>query len=144
MIGRLEKNVLSAGIMGLALLFQGKVTKFSLKKFGLYGHTTFCHSFQIVRGLLLGFVPTPAMQWLNGVLGACAHKTRLSSLLFCPFSAAASITLLLNYVCHEPVLTNHLFPKYENSNEERPPAVVVVFLFLKTHQAGSLAPKNML
>jgi hypothetical protein len=126
MIGRLEKkNVLSAGIMGLALLFQGKVTKFSLKKFGLYGHTTFCHSFQIVRGLLLGFVPTPAMQWLNGVLGACAHKTLLSSPLplfsSAPFlRAAASITLLLNSVCHEPVLTNHLFPKYENSNEERP------------------------
>ena len=96
--------------MGLALLFQGKVTKFSLKKFGLYGHTTFCHSFQIVRGLLLGFVPTPAMQWLNGVLGACAHKTLLSSPLplfsSAPFlRAAASITLLLNYVCHEPVLT---------------------------------------
>ena len=121
MIGRLEKNVLSAGIMGLALLFQGKVTKFSLKKFGLYGHTTFCHSFQIVRGLLLGFVPTPAMQWLNGVLGACAHKTSsplLSSAAF--LRAAASIIILLKYVCHEPVLTNHLFPQYENSNEERP------------------------
>ena len=130
--------------MGLALLFQGKVTKFSLKKFGLYGHTTFCHSFQIVRGLLLGFVPTPAMQWLNGVLGACAHKTRLSSLLFCPFSARGClnypfIKLRMSRAC----LDNHLFPKYENSNEERPPAVVVVFLFLKTHQAGSLAPKNM-
>ena len=54
----------------LALLCQGKVTKYSLKTFGLYGHTSFCHFFQIVRGLLLGFVPTPTMQWVTGrVLG---------------------------------------------------------------------------
>ena len=37
-------------IMGLALLFQGKITKTSLKTFGLYGHTSFCHGFQIIRG----------------------------------------------------------------------------------------------
>jgi DHA1 family tetracycline resistance protein-like MFS transporter len=57
------------GIMGLALLFQGKVTQYSLKLFGLYNHTSFCHFFQVARGLLLGFFPTPTMQWVNGVLG---------------------------------------------------------------------------
>jgi hypothetical protein len=55
--------------MGIALLAQGKVTKMSLKAFGLYGHTSFCHLFQIIRGLLLGFIPTTPMQWTNGVLG---------------------------------------------------------------------------
>ncbi len=57
------------GVMGIALLAQGKVTKMSLKAFGLYGHTSFCHLFQIIRGLLLGFIPTTPMQWTNGVLG---------------------------------------------------------------------------
>lgn len=55
--------------MGVALLLQGKVTKMSLKTFGLYGHTSFCHAFQVIRGLLLGFIPTATMQWVNGVLG---------------------------------------------------------------------------
>ena len=57
------------GVMGLALLFQGKVTKKSLSTFGIYGHTTFTHSVQVLRAALLGFFPYPWMMWLNGVMG---------------------------------------------------------------------------
>ena len=55
--------------MGLALLLNSKVTRISIKTFGLYGHTSFCHVFQVIRALLLGFVPTPSMQWVNGFMG---------------------------------------------------------------------------
>ena len=55
--------------MGLALLLNSKVTRISIKTFGLYGHTSFCHVFQVIRALLLGFVPTPSMQWINGFMG---------------------------------------------------------------------------
>ena len=56
-------------VMGLALLLNSKVTRISIKTFGLYGHTSFCHVFQVIRALLLGFVPTPSMQWVNGFMG---------------------------------------------------------------------------